>query len=136
MTIRWLASILPVLAVPLVSDAAPAAQPAPTEAAAKPPANETLSPELQALEAELVRGLAGLRLPGTPEPYRAEVRLVRAELLSLDGSYGGVITNVLDRQAAGAVEVRVGSVARDNTNYFGGDSGIEQLEVALEPSPG
>jgi hypothetical protein len=47
-----------------------------------------------------------------------------------------VITNVLDRQAAGAVDVRVGSVARDNTNYFGGESGIEQFEVALEPAPG
>lgn len=134
--LRWLAVVLPALALPLVSDAAPAVQPPPTDAAAaKPAANDTMSPELQALEAELVRGLAGLRLPGTPEPYRAEVRLVRAELLSLDGSYGGVITNVLDRQAAGAVEVRVGSFARDNTNYFGGDSGIEQLDIALEPSP-
>ncbi len=132
-----------VLALPMHGDAAPAkpAEAKPVDAektpapATTPVAPENLGPELQALEAELARGLAGLPLPGTPEPYRAEVRLVRAELLSLDGSYGGVITNVLDRQAAGAVEVRVGSFARDNTNYFGGDSGIEQLDVALEPSP-
>jgi len=140
-----IATTLFVLAIPALVGAAPAkptdtGKPA-TDAANKQPttsstATETLPPELQALSDEIQRGLAGLRLPGTPEPYRAEVRLVRAELLSLDGSYGGVITNVLDRQAAGAVEVRVGSVARDNTNYFGGDSGIEQVEVALEPSAG
>lgn len=91
--------------------------------------------EIAALAAELERGVKGLRLQGTPAPYRAEARLVRAELLSLHGSYGGVIANVRDRQTAGAVEVRVGSPARDNTNFFGGESGIEQLEVSLDPAP-
>jgi hypothetical protein len=155
--IRWSLGLVLALAMPGPSEAAPAkpgepapakpapAKPAPAKAQPASPAapsqpstvvpTENLGPELAALQLELERGLAGLRLPGTPEPYRAEVRLVRAELLSLDGSYGGVITNVLDRQAAGAVEIRVGSFARDNTNYFGGDSGIEQIDVALEPSP-
>lgn len=114
--------------------AAPASAPA-TPPPAEVVANEPLVPELAAMQSELQRGLAGLSLPGTPAPYRVELRMVRAELLSLDGSYGGVITNVLDRQSAGAVEVRVGSVARDNTNFFGGDSGVAQLEVALEPAP-
>ncbi len=109
--------------------APPADAPAPVDPA------PTLDPETAALQDELMRGLGGLRLPGSPAPYRAEVRTVRAQLLSLDGSYGGVIVNVLDRQSAGAVEVRVGSPARDNTNFFGGDSGIAQLEVALDPSP-
>jgi microcin-processing metallopeptidase PmbA/TldD-like protein len=125
-----------VIALLLALVAAPAPAPAPTTAPpATTTANEPLAPELNAMRDELQRGLGGLTLPGTPAPYRVELRMVRAELLSLDGSYGGVITNVLDRQSAGAVEVRVGSTARDNTNFFGGDSGIAQLEVALDPAP-
>ncbi|MFO0634024.1 MAG: metallopeptidase TldD-related protein [Nannocystaceae bacterium] len=113
---------------------APAAT-SPPAAAATPPASQTLDPELAAIDAELRRGLAGLRVNGTPAPYRAEVRMVRAELLSLDGSYGGVVVNLQDRQSAGAAEIRVGTAARDNTNFFGGDSGIAPIEVALEATP-
>jgi len=93
------------------------------------------SDEIEAIRAELARGMAGLRLEGTPEPYRAEVRLVRAELLSLDGSYGGIITNVLERQATGIVEVRVGNVTLDNSNYFGAQSGISGVELSLDAAP-
>jgi hypothetical protein len=91
--------------------------------------------EVEAVAAELKRGLAGLRLEDSAEPYRAEVRFVRADLLSLDGSYGGVIANVVDRQAIGTAEVRVGSVARDNSNFFGSDSGVVRLDVPLDSSP-
>jgi hypothetical protein len=91
--------------------------------------------EVEAVTAELQRGLAGLRLEGSPAPYRAEVRYVRADLLALDGSYGGVITNVIDRQSIGTAEVRVGSVERDNTNFFGGNSGMVRIEVPLDPTP-
>ncbi len=126
-------SLFALLALLGPAAAAPAPAPAPTTTAAT--TEPALSPELTALRDELARGLSGLQLPGTPAPYRVELRMVRAQLLSLDGSYGGVIANVLDRQSAGAVEVRVGSAARDNTNFFGGDSGVAQLEVALEPSP-
>jgi TldD protein len=131
--------LLPALAL---AAPAPAVAPATTGAVAPAPppaepagASEPLVPELTAMKNELARGLTGLQLPGTPAPYRVELRMVRAELLSLDGSYGGVIANVLDRQSAGAVEIRVGSPARDNTNFFGGDSGVAQLEVALDPAP-
>jgi TldD protein len=91
--------------------------------------------EIEAVTTELTRGMAGLRLPGAPEPYRAEARFVRADLLSLDGSYGGIVTNVMNRQAIGAVEVRVGTPERDNTNFFGGDSGVARVEIGLEPAP-
>lgn len=133
----WLIAAL--LLAPPATVAAPPTKPAdaaPTVApAAAPKPDPALDEETAAFRDELARGLAGLRVPGAPAPYRAEVRTVRAQLLSLDGSYGGVIVNVLDRQSAGAVEVRVGSPARDNTNFFGGDSGIAQLEVALDPAP-
>jgi predicted Zn-dependent protease len=43
---------------------------------------------------------------------------------------------VFDKQAIGTVEIRVGSAARDNSNYFGTDSGIARVDVALDQSPG
>jgi hypothetical protein len=74
-----------------------------------------------ALEQELARGVAGLRLPDSPAPYHAQVQVVRATVLSLDGSYGGIITDVVEEQAVAAVDVRVGSAARDQSGTFGSD---------------
>lgn len=103
------------------------------EGLAKLPVQERA--EIEAVAAELARGLAGLRLEGSPEPYYATSRWVRGDLLSLEGSYGGVITNVSERQTAGLVQVRVGSPERDSSNYFGASSGTTRLAVALDPSP-
>jgi hypothetical protein len=127
--------------------AAPASDPAPKPKAPKAPlAEPTARPEAVALpearraevvavQEELTRGLAGLRLPEAPAPYRAEARWVRAELLSLDGSYGGIITNVMQTQAAGVVELRVGSAQRDDSNFLGTDAGITRFDVPVEPAP-
>ena len=115
------------------------ASPAGTEAPAKATGLDALPKaereEIQAVQAELARGLGGLRLDGSPAPYYATARWVRADLLSLEGSYGGVITNVMERQSAGLLHVRVGSVERDSSNYFGENSGAARLAVALEPAP-
>lgn len=111
--------------------AAPAAEPAAAEASSTKPVDR----EVEAVEAELARGLEKLRIDGAAAPYRAEVRYVRADLLSLDGSYGGLITNVVDRQAVGTAEVRVGSFQRDNSNFYGTDSGVQRIEVPLEKAP-
>lgn len=121
-----------------------APEPAKTTAAAEPDCTtgacglDVLRPEerteIEAVLAELRRGMAGLRLPDAPAPYLAEARWVRGDLLSLEGSYGGVITNVGERQTAGIVGVRVGSPERDSSNYFMGQSGLARLEVPLTPS--
>lgn len=95
----------------------------------------TLPAEVDAIRGELQRGVGKLRLPDAATPYRAEARMVRADLVSLDGSYGGLITNVMERQAIGTVDMRVGSPARDNGNFFGSQSGIARFEVPLEPAP-
>jgi len=92
--------------------------------------------ELDAVREEMKRALAELRLPDAPAPHRAEARWVRAELLSLDGSYGGVITNVLQIQTAGVAELHVGSPERDDSNFFGTDAGIARLDIPMQPSPG
>lgn len=114
---------------------------APAEASAKPeaPAAEAApsawAEEAEAVAAELRRGVAELRLDGAPAPYRAEVRYVRARLLSLDASFGGLITDTVQRQSAGVAEIRVGSPQRDNGNYFGADGGLAPVHVPIDPAP-
>ncbi|MGH1345665.1 MAG: metallopeptidase TldD-related protein [Nannocystales bacterium] len=115
--------------------AAPADVPSGPPAVAEPAPVSPWSVEAEAVASELRRGVAELRLDGAPAPYRAEVRYVRVRLLSLDASFGGLITDVLEAQSAGVAELRVGTPERDNANYFGGDGGISRVEVPLEPAP-
>ncbi|MBV1857437.1 MAG: hypothetical protein KUG77_03425 [Nannocystaceae bacterium] len=115
----------------------------PAEVSAEPVTAEPAEPvepspwavEAEAVATELRRGVAELRLEGAPAPYRAEVRYVRVRLLSLDASFGGLITDVLETQSAGVAELRVGSPQRDNANYFGGEGGISRVEVPLGAAP-
>jgi hypothetical protein len=90
--------------------------------------------EVAAIEQELARGVSQLRLPDSPAPYLATVQLVRASLFGLDGSYGGVITDLVEEQAAAAVEVRVGDAKRDQGGMFGADGPQLRFIVSLEPS--
>ena len=53
---------------------------APSASHAAPPADA--GSEIDALRSELDRGIAGVRLDDRPAPYYAELRFVRAELLS------------------------------------------------------
>lgn len=116
--------------------------PAPAKVEASTPklmASEVSGPvelEIAAIEQELARALSGLRLPDSPAPYLAQVQLIRATVLSLDGSYGGIITDVLEDQAAASAEVRVGSAARDQSGTFGSEGPQLRFNVALEPSAG
>jgi TldD protein len=96
-------------------------------------AGEPGESELAALHAELLRGVAELRLPDAAEPYAADLRLVRVDSLVIDGSYGGVIEDLLTRESIGSVSVRVGSLARDNGNFLG--SGEVQPNFALPYTP-
>ncbi len=147
-------------ALALVLAGAPTAEPgAEARAASGSTAAKTQSgAELAAIEAELLRGLGQLRLSESPAcpaegdesgddggevacdgkvaaaPYYAAVRIVRAELLSLDGSYGGIITDVAERQAVASIEVRVGSGARDNGGIFGQDGAQVRFLLPLVPS--
>lgn len=118
---------------PAAPDSAKAPADATSHVAAELPAARVA--EIAAVQEELARGLAGLRLPTAPAPYRAEARWVRAELLSLDGSYGGVITNVMQTQTAGVLELRVGTTQRDDSNFIGTDAGITRFDVPVDPAP-
>jgi TldD protein len=89
--------------------------------------------EVAALQAELLRGVAELRLPDAAAPYAADLRLVRADSLVIDGSYGGVIEDLLTHESLASVSVRVGSLARDNGNFLG--SGEVQPNFVLPHAP-
>ncbi len=91
--------------------------------------------ELAALAAELRRGVAELRLPDSPEPYAAQLRLVRVESLLLDGSYGGVIADMQGHEGVATVSVRVGSHQRDNGNFMGGGNSEPSFTIPREPDP-
>lgn len=112
---------------------------APAEPAAEQAEPTAASPlhqeELRAVQEELARAVAKLRLRDAPAPHRAEARWVRAQLLSLDGSYGGVITNVMQTQTAGVAELHVGTPQRDDSNFLGSDAGITRFDVPMEASP-
>jgi hypothetical protein len=110
-------AMLPVLA----SGPEPAAEPGPS-----------LTGEAGAVMAELKRGLDGLRLEESPAPYYGEVRLVRAEMLTLDGSYGGLITDLHEKQAVGSLSVKVGSPAQGSGGFFGPSSDVSFV-LSLAP---
>jgi len=113
----------------------PEPTPAPAEAEAEAEAASPWAEEATVVSAELRRGIEELRLDGAPAPYRASVRYVRARVLSLDASFGGLITDVVEHQAAGVGELRVGSEERDNANYFGGEGGLARVGVPIDPAP-
>lgn len=121
---------------PASTSARPAAAPATpaTPAPAPAPTSETAALEIAAVEQEIARSLAGLRLPDAPAPYHATVYLVRADVLSIDGSYGGIVTDIHEEQAAAGVDIRVGTPERDQTGVFGQDGAWPRFNLSLVPS--
>lgn len=128
------AALLALLLAPAAPAAAPPATPAPSPAAPATPGAEAAESEIAAVEQEIARGLAGLRLPDSPAPYHATVYVVRAEVLSIDGSFGGIITDVHEDQAAAGVDIRVGTPERDQTGVFGQDGAWPRFNLSLGPS--
>lgn len=113
----------------------PAAAQSPAESSPAPTAAvaPTAGSEIAALATELERGVRSARLPERPAPYFAELRFVRAELLTLDGSYGGIATDLHEHQAGANLEVRVGTPDKDNGGFFGGPLATS-FQVPLRPS--
>jgi TldD protein len=137
--VRVRAALLALLLAPAAPASPAPASPAPAPASPAPATSkvsaEALEAEIAAVEQEIARGLAGLRLADSPAtPYHATVYLVRAEVLSLDGSYGGIITDVHEDQAAAGVELRVGAPERDQTGVFGQDGAFPRFILSLGPS--
>ena len=75
--------------------------------------------ELEALVRELARSVSGLRLDDAQSPYGAELRMIRLEALALDASYGGVISDIHQRQAFARLDLSVGTLEHDDSGFFG-----------------
>ncbi|HEY8375135.1 MAG TPA: metallopeptidase TldD-related protein, partial [Nannocystis sp.] len=52
----------------------------------------------------------------------------------IDGSYGGIVTDMHEHQAAAGVDIRVGSAERDQTGVFGQDGAWPRFNLSLAPS--
>ncbi|RMD99169.1 MAG: TldD/PmbA family protein [Deltaproteobacteria bacterium] len=72
-------------------------------------------PVLQAMQQELLRSKAQLRLPGYEAPYFISYRLTDTTETKIQGKYGAVITSDTNRRRYLTVEVRVGDYHFDNT---------------------
>jgi hypothetical protein len=94
----------------------------------------TAGPETAAIAAELARGRGDLTLEGSPAPYFAELRLVRVEMLTLDGSYGGIITDLHETQGAGTLVVRVGTPEVGSGGVLGSNQEVTTT-FPLAPDP-
>ena len=111
---KRMAPLLLVAGLASTAHAAPAAEASqPTVA---PPTGDS---ELEALSRELRRGVDGLRLEDSQSPYAAELRVIRLEALSLDASYGGVISDIHQRQSFARLDLRVGNLEHDDSGFFG-----------------
>lgn len=109
---------LGVFASPAIAQDPSAAKPS-TSANDAPPQSATPS-EASALVDELRRSVDELAIEEAPRPYEATAHLLRAQALTLDGSYGGIITDLVERQAFARLDLRVGTAAHDASNFFGG----------------
>lgn len=74
----------------------------------------------RALGDELQRTMTELRLAEAQKPYFAAYRVVETASISATASMGGVVNQWQGRRRRLQVEVRVGSPALDNTNFFSG----------------
>ena len=122
-------AVNPALAGPAATPAAGAAAEAETNAAS---ADTGGGSELAALVRELRRSRDQLALEDAPSAYEAVLRFVRAEALTLDGSYGGVLSDIEERQAFGRLELPVGTLAHDDSAFFGGAS-PSMVSLPLKP---
>lgn len=91
--------------------------------------------EIEAVAAELERGVQGLRLDAHERPYLASFRWIRGISWVIDGSYGGAALDRLRSHAYGQVDLRVGSRARDDGSFLG-EMSQPVVALSLTPDPG
>ncbi|RME48455.1 MAG: TldD/PmbA family protein [Deltaproteobacteria bacterium] len=97
------------------SEAAPPPEPAEALPEGKGGEHLPLDPVLQAMQQELLRSKAQLRLPGYEAPYFISYRLTDTTETKIQGKYGAIITSDTNRHRYLTVEVRVGDYHFDNT---------------------
>lgn len=85
-----------------------------------PPAEPGATPALRrAMDDELARSMAELRLDTLPRPYFIAYRVQETNFNATAASFGSLLHTTAGRRRLLTVEVRVGDYAFDNTNFFG-----------------
>lgn len=101
-------------------------------ASAAPPAERAL---LEAARVELDRAARELRLPGAPAPYHLAAWIVDEERRTARATLGALLSAELRAERFLAVELRVGTPARDNAPFgAGAAAGALDFDVA-DPTP-
>ncbi len=89
--------------------------PGPTRAPASGPASDPRLALLSAMEAELARSMARLRLPGHDAPYFVSYQLREVSSHSIAARHGALVEDRPRRDRRLLVDVRVGSYASDSS---------------------
>jgi hypothetical protein len=92
------------------------------------------SPTLAAMQDEMQRSMAELRMKGEAAPYFIAYELVDRTMFDIAGRHGAIVENEPRRSRMLRVEVRVGDYAFDNSRFVvQGFGGAMMGEVVLAP---
>ncbi len=102
--------------------------------AAAPPSDPTLA----AMQDEIARSMAQLRLPGMPAPYLVSATVTDEDSVDIEASLGTIVLHRRDRSRHLETEVRVGDAALDSSSFMSDQSGapVEYDSVPIEPAYG
>ena len=85
---------------------------------------------LDAMEAELNRSMAGMRISGSPRPYFMLFSLLRSEVLGIRSAYGSLAKSRASTNSSIFVDIRVGNHRFDNIVDGGLSMQAEERESA------
>jgi predicted Zn-dependent protease len=85
------------------------------------------SPLLSAMQDEMQRSMAELRLPGEPPPYYIEYELDDLVSMRAVARLGGIVDDLADRGRTLQVQVRVGDYSFDSSRFVVQDRGAPAL---------
>ena len=92
------------------------------------------SPLLAAMQDEMQRSMAELRMKGEPAPYYIEYEIDDLASMRAVARLGGVVDDLADRSRTLQVEVRVGDYAFDSSRFVTQDRGAGVVPVAVRPA--
>ena len=90
----------------------------------------------RAVRAELDRSMSELKLPDQAGPYEAEITVVEGQSVVSRARFGQVTERVVVPVRRARVEVRVGDLSVDSSNFsglFGVPDGVEQRILPTDP---
>lgn len=96
---------------------------------------ETKSPLVQAVEAEMARGMKGLQLDEQPKPYWMSANIYDSTYSRAHTTNGVLLASKSDTYGRIRLDVRVGSIEFDNSNMDTFSNGTDLIWVPEEQDP-